>query len=257
MDLESLNHQQIANLNQRGGRTLTMVDLILAGTITVPMAAEAMRAMHHGASLLTGARPGGAGKTTLMAALLHLLPPGVPIITVDRPDLLEKAAQRSADEPACYLAHELGSGNWYGYIWGRQVGQFLSLIQGQRRIASCLHADTLSELTSILTSPPLHVSRKLVGRIGLLMFMFAGPIAGRFRHRVTTFHEADGRGGHRLLFQWDQKSDSHVPVAPPEEPERLEPYEQFIRRLVDEGQADALAVRGKVVDFYRRMSHSQ
>ena len=64
-------------------RTLSIVDLIQAGTLNVEMAAYAMRARHEGASLLTAARPGGAGKTTLMAALLSFLPPGVPIVTVD------------------------------------------------------------------------------------------------------------------------------------------------------------------------------
>ena len=70
MDIERRNRQQIEQLNQRGGRTLSIVDLIQAGTLSVEMAACAMRAMHQGASLLTGARPGGAGKTTLMAAIL-------------------------------------------------------------------------------------------------------------------------------------------------------------------------------------------
>jgi type IV secretory pathway ATPase VirB11/archaellum biosynthesis ATPase len=83
MDIERHNHQQIERLNQRGGRTLSIVDLIQAGTLTVEMAACAMRAMHEGASLLTGARPGGAGKTTLMAAILNFLPPQVALITVD------------------------------------------------------------------------------------------------------------------------------------------------------------------------------
>ena len=56
---------------------------IQAGTISIEMAAYAMRAMHEGASLLTAAGPGGAGKTTLMAALLNLLPLEVPIVTYD------------------------------------------------------------------------------------------------------------------------------------------------------------------------------
>ena len=58
MDIEEHNHRQIEMLNQRGGRTLSIVDLLLAGTISVEMAAYAMRAMKRGASLLTGARPG-------------------------------------------------------------------------------------------------------------------------------------------------------------------------------------------------------
>ncbi len=72
MDIERHNHRQIEQLNQRGGRTLSIVDLIQAGTINVEMAAYAMRAMAEGASLLTAARPGGAGKTALMAAILGL-----------------------------------------------------------------------------------------------------------------------------------------------------------------------------------------
>jgi hypothetical protein len=44
MDLERHNHQQIELLNQRGGRTLSIVDLIQAGTLSIEMAAYAMRA---------------------------------------------------------------------------------------------------------------------------------------------------------------------------------------------------------------------
>jgi hypothetical protein len=36
MDFERHNHRQIEMLNQRGGRTLSIVDLIQAGTISVP-----------------------------------------------------------------------------------------------------------------------------------------------------------------------------------------------------------------------------
>jgi energy-coupling factor transporter ATP-binding protein EcfA2 len=132
MDIEQHNHRQIEQLNQRGGRMLSIVDLIQAGTINVEMAAYAMRAMAEGASLLTAARPGGAGKTTLMAAILGLLPPDVPLVTVDTSRIIHDGLQRSATEPACYLAHEIGSGDWYGYIWGQDVGNFFSLIDGQR-----------------------------------------------------------------------------------------------------------------------------
>ncbi len=45
MNLDPHNLRQIEQLNQRGGRTLSMVDLIEAGTLSVEMAAYAMRAM--------------------------------------------------------------------------------------------------------------------------------------------------------------------------------------------------------------------
>lgn len=117
MDIQQFNHRQIEQLNQRGGRMLSVVDLIQAGTLDVEMAAYAMRALAEGASLLTAARPGGAGKTTLMAALLDLLPPEVPLVSVDHPRVLRDGLEGSTADPACYLVHEIGAGHWYGYLW--------------------------------------------------------------------------------------------------------------------------------------------
>ena len=53
---------------------LSLVDLIKAGTVDLRLAAYLAAAMHSGASLLVGARPGAAGKTTVMCALLNFLP---------------------------------------------------------------------------------------------------------------------------------------------------------------------------------------
>jgi hypothetical protein len=252
MNIEQDNQRQIEQLNQRGGRTLSVVDLIQAGTLSVEMAAYAMRAMHEGASLLTGARPGGAGKTTLMAALLEFLPPGVPIVTVDSPRVIHDGLKCSAAKPACYLAHEIGSGDWYGYIWGRDVADYFALIDGRRRIASCLHADTLEETTGILWAPPLHVKRSDVGRLGLVLFMHVAKRAGSYRRRVAGFWEADGRGGHRPVFQWDASADAIVKPGELRRPAELWAYEEFIRALVDQGEVENRAIRRRVVEFYSR-----
>jgi len=251
MDVEARNDREIERLNQRGGRTLSLVDLIRAGTIGVEMSAYAMRAMERGASLLTGARPGGAGKTTLMAALLHLLPPDVPIITVDRARVIADALARPAAEPACYLVHEIGSGHWYGYLWGADVARFLSLIDDGRRIASCLHADTLEELAEIVCSPPLQATRASLGRVGLVLFMHVDGRRGAPRRRVASFWEADPSGGHQLLFAWQPETDTFEAVRPLSDPEGLAPYVAFIQRLVEAGETDARAVRARVVEFYR------
>lgn len=251
MDIERHNHEQIEMLNQRGGRTLSIVDLIRAGTLNVEMAACAMRAMAEGASLLTGARPGGAGKTTLMASLLHLMPPDTRIVTVDHPGVLAHALARPT-EPECLLAHEIGSGHWYGYIWGRNVADFLALIEGPRRIASCLHADTLEELTAVLSSPLLGVSREALGRVGLILFVqVSGGVHG-IRRRVAAFHEADGQGGHRLLFRWDDQADTFARADEVRDEAGLKRYVDFIQRLADEGDVETQAVRRKALAFYRR-----
>ncbi len=251
MDIEQHNRRQIEQLNQRGGRMLSIVDLIQAGTISVEMAAYAMRAMTEGASLLTAARPGGAGKTTLMAAILGLLPPGVPIVTVDSSRIIHNGLQRPTTEPSCYLAHEIGSGDWYGYIWGRDVAEFFLLIGGQRRIASCLHADTLDELTGILCSPPLRVAREAMGRVGLILFMHVAPGPHGDRRRVASFWEADGRSGHRMVFRWNAKADAYEPTAELHDPAGLDRYRVFVQGLLDESEIEMETVRRKVVELYR------
>jgi hypothetical protein len=250
MDIEQRNRQQIEQLNQRGGRMLSIVDLIQAGTINVEMAAYAMRAMREGTSLLTAARPGGAGKTTLMAALLNFLPPGVPIGTVDSSCVIRAGLGHPATEPACYLAHEIGSGDWYGYIWGRDVADFFSLINGQRRIASCLHADTLEELTGILCSSPLRVTPEAIGRVGLILFMYVAPAPRGYRRRVASFWEADGQGGHRMVFQWNPQIDRFEQTAELREPAGLERNRTFLKGLVEAGESEMEAVRRQAVRFY-------
>ncbi len=251
MDIERHNHRQIEQLNQRGGRTLSIVDLIQAGTISVGMAAYAMRAMAEGASLLTAARPGGAGKTSLMAAILGLLPPGVPIVTVDGSRIIHEGLNHAAAEPACYLAHEIGNGDWYGYIWGQDVAKFFSLIGSHRRIASCLHADTQEELTDILCSPPLRVIRETLGRVGLILFMHVAPGSRGYRRRVASLWEADAQGGHRMVFRWNAKADTHEPTAELPDPAGLGRYQDFLHGLLDEGEIEMKVVRHRTVEFYR------
>ena len=247
MDLEARNLRQIERLNQRGGRTLSIVDLIGAGTISIKMAAYAMRAMANGASLLTGARPGGAGKSTLLGALLGLLLPDVRMVTVDRSQVIREGLNVPPDEPVCYLAHEIGAGHWYGYLWGPDVADFFSLVDGRRRIASCLHADTLEELTGILQGPPLRVGRKALGQVGLILFIHV--VAGG-RRRVVGFWEADGVGGHRQVFGWNPDFDKFDLAGRLRDPAGLERYECLIRGLAD-GDAEFAGVRRKVVEFFK------
>ena len=79
--------REIDRCNQRGGRMLSLVDLIQAGSVDLPLAAYLAAAMRCGASLLVGARPGGAGKTAVMCALLNFLPDRTAIRPVARPAL--------------------------------------------------------------------------------------------------------------------------------------------------------------------------
>ena len=201
--IEAENLRQIERLNQRGGRTLSCIDLIAAGTFSLEIAGLCAAAIARGASMLTGAVPGGAGKTTLMASLLGFLAPGRPIATVESADDLSTSC---ADNEAVYLVHEIGSGPWYGYLWGPAVADYMALARGPGSIATCLHADTVDETLGILSSPPLGARPQDLDHIGLMLFI--NRSGGH--HRVTTACVPAAGGGHGRLFEWDRWSGSHL-----------------------------------------------
>lgn len=131
--------------NQRGGRMLSLPDLIRAGTVSLELAAYLAACMRRGASLLVGASPGGAGKTTVMCALLNFLPDETVIEAVHGRSVLRAAKQNLDFGETCYLAHEIGTGSYYAYVWGDAARAFFNLAGKGHLIASNLHADTLAE----------------------------------------------------------------------------------------------------------------
>jgi len=270
---EKHNIRQLEELNQRGGRMLTVVDLIDAGTLSVEMAAAVMEALAKGSSLLTGARPGGAGKTTVMAAFLNLMPPDVAIVTVDDPSIIQQGLERPPQQPVCYLVHEIGAGHWYGYLWGRPVADFFRLAAGPHRIASCLHADTLEELTEILVGPPLRVNPSDINRVGILGFMRMDySTRGPVKRRLATLYLRSPFVAQSNRFVYHSASNSFsrepwdsdaVSVNTPQidsgissqerdgDPVRHNPFCDFIEHLMKVEARSLADVREEVLAFYR------
>jgi len=264
--LEIDNLRQIEALNQRGGRTLSVVDLIEANTLDVEMAAYLLCCVANGASFLTAANPGGAGKSTVLATLLNFLPPGTQIVTTSGAAVIESELNREPSDPTCVLAHEIGSGRWFGYIWGGDVADFFRLMNGPRRIASCQHADTLEELRGVLLSPPLSVSERQFLELDLAMFMHVDGGFLQARRRVCAVHESAGTD-HPMVFQWTRKGDRFEQLGDsvllPRLAERegksaqgimdeLSAARELIQELVDNDVRPFEDVRERVIEHYRR-----
>ena len=127
--------REINRCNQRGGRMLSVVDLIEAGTMTVELAAYCLAAIGGGASFMVGAMPGGAGKTTVMGALLNFVPAGMDLVPADGQEVIRQG-RRKPSPPQCFICHEIGSGPYYAYLWGQDLRDYFSLAEAGRMLAT-------------------------------------------------------------------------------------------------------------------------
>jgi len=262
LDVESGNLRQITALNQRGGPDLSVVELIRRGTLSVEMAALCWTAIARGSSLLTGAVPGGVGKTTLMAALLAFLPPGEPIVTVSEPAVIERARRGELRPPATLLAHEIGTGHWFGYIWGREAVEFFGLWRRGLRRVSCIHTDDPEQTWQRLGS--LGAAREDFLNIGLQLHMVAARSGGALLRRVSGLYVPLG-GAVRAVYRWRAAGDEFERVLGREDGcralagaggaeetlARWRACEESLRGLLEEGVGGFEQVRRRIVMQYR------
>lgn len=249
-ELEDYNWRQIEDLNQRGGRMLSAVDLLLAGTVDIDLAAYVCCQMSKGMSILTAANPGGAGKTTVMAAFLGFIPPGTRIVTISDKSVLD-SKHPIHRKPEYLMAHEIGSGYYYGYIWGRDVTRYFSLIEPGVSVASNLHADTMDELKDVLVGE-LGVTEELIGKVDLIMFiaMTRGRSFFDVARRVAMVYQSFN-GRHELIFSHDPGSDKfacHKPQILKDA--TVVAMRTFLEDLMKRRQFEYTSVRRAFLEFY-------
>ncbi|MGQ9733193.1 MAG: hypothetical protein ACUVX8_18200 [Candidatus Zipacnadales bacterium] len=255
-DIETANLRQIQMLNQRGGRTLSIVDVMRAGTITPEAAGFLLWRIAHGASFLTGAVPGGAGKSTLLADMLGMLPPGERIVTTPDERAIFTAFCQRPRWARCYLCHEIGPGYWYGYLWGPAVASFFDLATAGGRIAACLHADDPAQVRQTLLSAELKVTTEQIGRIGVMLFMaFDHHGTGKSRI-VDSIWTADGSGSHVVAYWRSRHSGKlveteSITLGPADGYPTLETCQGFMDRLLHDTWHLFEDVREAVIEFYQ------
>jgi hypothetical protein len=240
----------INDCNQRGGRMLSLVDLIEARTVDLPLASYLAATMRHGASLLVGANPGGAGKTAVMCALLNFLPNDTMIRPVSSPAVLASVQDSTRRGQVCYLAHEIGAGSYYAYVWGREARAFLQMPQQGHSIASNLHADTLQETYEQLCDE-VGARRADVGHIELKVYLGVKRTGGWSMQRwVNRVYEAR-RGTDHLLWQGNasgvfrRHSASAIVDSSAEQT-----YAGFLQEMIDSSTRRFEAVRRALLEAH-------
>jgi len=149
---------------------LSVIDLLRAGTLNRRQAAWLLAQIERGASWMVGARPGGAGKTTVMSALLAMLPAG------ERVRLTNPGTGWETSGPGdCVVAYEISRGYYDAYIWGADLVHMAALGACGCRLVTNLHADTLAEAREQIVREN-HVPEEAFNAFGMFL-----PLAVRRR----------------------------------------------------------------------------
>ena len=206
MNTSTIPHDlEIDRCNQRGGRMLSVVDLLDAGTLSRELADYALATIGHGASFMVGAVPGGAGKTTVMGALLNFVPAEVPLAAADRPDTLQAGLRETRDR-RCYICHEIGNGPYYSYLWDEHLRLYFQLPTAGHMLATNLHANTLDQAHDQVCLEN-RVPEADFQRMNLVFFLAVEFHGLTRQRRITELWESNGIEPHQRLLADDQPFD--------------------------------------------------
>lgn len=196
---------------------LSIVDLLDAGTLSPELAAYLLATIGRGASFMVGALPGGAGKTTVMGALLNLVPADVELIPADGMPAIRRGLQQPAPR-RCYVCHEISPGAYYAYLWGEPLREYFRLAQAGHMLATNLHADTL-EQAQVQVCRENGVPEELFRRMNLVIFLELRRTGSGASRRVVEVWETDGQRPHRRFWDAEGRPGRSL-LASPEDLQR-------------------------------------
>ena len=244
---------------------LSIVEIIRAGTLPPRLAAVFWLGLDRGASFIFAADPPGAGKTTILTALLALARPDTVAYftrgwgeTFDLPPT-------SDDHPTYLMVNEI-SDHLPVYSWGPYVVECFRLLSEGYSLLSTLHAETIDEILEQLIddndAAPEHVA-KLTFVAPMVVETRDGGTLRRVRD-VGLLSYNGGKIETELLATWDAKVDTFSVLEAESSRQALatrlgmetEAFEAglakretFLQRLLDEGQSSIPDVEAAVAEF--------
>jgi hypothetical protein len=245
---------------------LSIVQIMQAGTLPPRLAATFWLGFEHGASFIFAADPPGAGKTTILTALLAFAPAEMRAYftrgwgeTFDLPP-------PDDDYPTYLMVNEM-SDHLPVYSWGPYVARVFELLGEGYSLCTTMHADdvegVIDQLQNDAGVPSEHLSR----------LTFVVPLAisrssegTRRRISVVELFDSGPRGYTvRNIASWDSHRDEFSVLDSVEQMEalaarlglenaeltrELSRREKFLERLLSEGIGDIPDVE-KAVEAFR------
>jgi hypothetical protein len=243
--------RELNRCNQRGGRMLSVFDLLGAGTLDLELASYLMARLIDGASFMVGASPGGAGKTTVMGALLNLLPVDVTLLAAT-PEVLRSVPAARNNGRLCLICHEIGAGDYFAYLWGETLRRYCRLVEDPRFIlATNLHADDVDEARTQLCEQN-GVLREHFNAFDLLVFLRVERQPWRPQRRIGKVYDASKGYGHRPIYDAARKPALHSRVLHESAiPDEVTACRRFLEENLAAGTTTIEQTRRAVLAFLR------
>ncbi len=167
----------------RDENRLTMLDLIRNETLDVEAAALLWLLVDAKKSIVVAAAPQLAGKTTLLTALLDLVPPRY-----------EKVYTRGRDEDFSWVSRtnpvntyvfvpEL-SDHTPGYLWGDKLKRLFQELERGSSMGATMHADTPEQVLAVLEGPPVFIHRELLANLHAVVTLRLDSDLGELTRRL-------------------------------------------------------------------------
>ncbi|HUS15497.1 MAG TPA: hypothetical protein VM536_10840 [Chloroflexia bacterium] len=250
---------------------LSVVELLDAHSFDAETLALIWALLARRASVIVGAEPPLAGKTTTLTALLDFLPTGTQTLYMrGHYENFSFAEDPAADPHTSYLLANEMSDHLAIYFWGARVGRLFSLLPLGYAFGSTMHAETVGEVLDILSAPPLNVPPRLLPGLNLVINLVLLSRGGRSLRRCAAVHlvlPGDGPQGvtTHTLARWDPEADTLAHLyAEPEAAAALTAWTQtdpasfaaehqrrsdFLRVLQASGERSIPVVRRKLAAF--------
>ncbi|HEY8868617.1 MAG TPA: hypothetical protein VIM30_04430 [Candidatus Limnocylindrales bacterium] len=200
----------------------SIVELIRLGTIDAELAGLLWLLVEARFPVTVAALVGGVGKSTVLGALLMLLPPGVRQVELGGVD--ETFVWLSGADPSdTYLVAAELSNHFPAYTWGAEARTAIQATGRGFGLGATIHADSLEEVFDELRSPGVGATEDELSWLGLVVVVRAVRNAaanpdGSPARRIVAAHYlrpfARDAGGHiqrlppAVLATWDPRDDS-------------------------------------------------
>ena len=245
---------------------LSITEILRSGTLSTQIAAILWLAIERGASMVLAADPPGAGKTTILTALLAFARPDASVYFTRGWGETFRLPPPDPDAPTFLMVNEI-SDHLPVYSWGPYVRQAFELMGDGYALLSTMHAETVEGVIEQLTDendvPVAHI-----GRLAFVVPMFVGagadgrrirrvsevavlePLGGSYdRHTVARWHAADDRFEALTTPAQINAAARRLRMTDDELMEALHTREAFLTRLLADDVSEMEAVQRRVLEF--------